>query len=150
MSLSSINSTSWSCNIFNFYAATFGVLLNSGGISGLTTFSEFPASTQILILAQLMYGYGYVTTFAFEYEKTGLGCGLPHYEQVRKITIVGAFSFFNFNLTYTMNIKIISQYLCRLNTNILLLGMDIPMILQFWNTLRPKRPVRIKKLFTAL
>ena len=56
--------------------------MNSVGPDGLTTFISLDESQQILILAQLMYGYGYVTTFAFEYEKTALECGLHDYEQV--------------------------------------------------------------------
>jgi len=68
--------------LVNFLGATFGVLLNSEGPSGLTTFINLPESNQILILAQLMYGYGYVAPFALEYEKTALDCGLFDYEQV--------------------------------------------------------------------
>lgn len=68
--------------LVNFLGATFGVLLNSEGPEGLTTFINLDESNQILVLAQLMYGYGYVTPFAFEYEKTALDCGLFDYEKV--------------------------------------------------------------------
>ena len=46
---------------------------------------ELPESNQILVLAQLMYGYGYVTPFALEYEKGPLTCGLHDYESVSSI-----------------------------------------------------------------
>lgn len=68
--------------LVNFLGATFGVLLNSMGPDGLTTFMSLPEGNQILVLAQLMYGYGYVGPFALEYEKTALDCGLLDYEQV--------------------------------------------------------------------
>ena len=45
-------------------------------------FMNPPESNQILVLAQLLYGYGYVGPFALEYEKTALDCGLFDYEQV--------------------------------------------------------------------
>ena len=48
----------------------------------LTTFVDLPESNQILVLAQLLYGYGYVGPFALEYEKTAIDCGLFDYEQV--------------------------------------------------------------------
>lgn len=65
--------------------ATFGVLTNSMGPDGLTTFMELPEGNQILVLAQLMYGYGYVGPFALEYEKTALDCGLFDYERVCRL-----------------------------------------------------------------
>jgi len=68
--------------LVNFLGATFGVLLNSMGPDGLTMFMNLPESNQILVLAQLLYGYGYVGPFALEYEKTALDCGLFDYEQV--------------------------------------------------------------------
>jgi len=68
--------------LVNFLGATFGVLSNSMGPDGLTTFINLPESNQILVLAQLLYGYGYVGPFALEYEKTALNCGLFDYEQV--------------------------------------------------------------------
>jgi len=68
--------------LVNFLGATFGVLTNSMGPDGLTTFMELPEGNQILVLAQLMYGYGYVGPFALEYEKTALDCGLFDYERV--------------------------------------------------------------------
>jgi len=68
--------------LVNFLGATFGVLLNSMGPDGLTMFMNLPESNQILVMAQLLYGYGYVGPFALEYEKTALDCGLFDYEQV--------------------------------------------------------------------
>merc|ERR1739846_61215 len=80
------------CNNINFdkinnyeycFLATFGVLLNSVDTEGsLTSFMSLPESNQILILAQLMYGYGYVGPFALEYEKSVPTCGIFEYEQV--------------------------------------------------------------------
>ena len=65
------------------FLATFGVLLNSVDTEGsLTSFMSLPESNQILILAQLMYGYGYVGPFALEYEKSVPTCGIFEYEQV--------------------------------------------------------------------
>jgi len=77
--------------LFNFLGATFGVLLNSMGPDGLTMFMNLPESNQILVLAQLLYGYGYVGPFALEYEKTALDCGLFDYEQV---VFIGRLTFF--------------------------------------------------------
>ena len=54
--------------MFNFDAATFGVLLNSEGPTGLSNFDQLTESQQIFIVPQLMYGYGYVGNFALEYE----------------------------------------------------------------------------------
>jgi len=69
--------------LVNFLGATFGVLLNSVDTEGsLTSFMSLPESNQILILAQLMYGYGYVGPFALEYEKSVPTCGIFEYEQV--------------------------------------------------------------------
>ena len=52
------------------------------GPDGLTTFMNLPEGQQILVVAHLMYGYGYVGPFALEYEKTALDCDLFDYEQV--------------------------------------------------------------------
>lgn len=68
--------------LVNFLGATFGVLSNSNGPDGLTTFNSLSEGNQILVLAQLLYGYGYVGPFALEYEKTAIDCGLFDYEQV--------------------------------------------------------------------
>jgi len=69
--------------LVNFLGATFGVLLNSVDTDGsLTNFMSLPESNQILILAQLMYGYGYVGPFALEYEDAMPTCGIFEYEQV--------------------------------------------------------------------
>lgn len=68
--------------LVNFLGATFGVLLNSEGPDGLTTFINLPEGNQILVIAHLMYGYGYVGPFALEYDKTALDCGLFDYERV--------------------------------------------------------------------
>ena len=59
------------------------MLLNSVDTDGsLTSFMSLPESNQILILAQLMYGYGYVGPFALEYEDAMPTCGIFEYEQV--------------------------------------------------------------------
>ena len=68
--------------MLNYFIATFGVLSNSMVNDELTTFVDLPESNQILVLAQLLYGYGYVGPFALEYEKTALNCGLIDYEEV--------------------------------------------------------------------
>ena len=52
------------------------------GPTGLTTFMSLSEGQQILVLAQILYGYGYSTSFAFEYEKSVPECGLFEYEQV--------------------------------------------------------------------
>ena len=78
-------------SLLKFFIATFGVLLNSMGPDGLTMFMNLPESNQILVLAQLLYGYGYVGPFALEYEKTALDCGLFDYEQV---VFIGRLTFF--------------------------------------------------------
>ena len=72
------------------FLATFGVLLNSVDTDGsLTNFMSLPESNQILILAQLMYGYGYVGPFALEYENAVPTCGIFEYEQVCVWIILG-------------------------------------------------------------
>ena len=62
------------------------------GPDGLTMFMSLPESNQILVLAQLLYGYGYVGPFALEYEKTALDCGLFDYEQV---ALIGKLTFYS-------------------------------------------------------
>ena len=63
------------------------------GPDGLTTFMNLPEGQQILVVAHLMYGYGYVGPFALEYEKTALDCDLFDYEQVC----------YQFKLTFTID-----------------------------------------------
>ena len=44
------------------------------GINGNFVFSTVPVGQKIQALAQILYGYGYITPFAFEYENPRLKC----------------------------------------------------------------------------
>jgi len=83
-------------------AATFGVLVNSMGSDGLTMFINLPEANQIKILAQLMYGHGYVGPFALEYQKDLPTCGLSAYEHVSIVTAIHVYGVHSLNIIYTI------------------------------------------------
>lgn len=63
----------------NFLGATFGILKI---FNNNFSFFDLTAGSQLLVTAQLAYGYGYVAPFALEYEDTNLGCGIPDFKGV--------------------------------------------------------------------
>jgi hypothetical protein len=53
------------------FSAWFGVFL---GINGNFVLSTVPVGQKLQAIAQILYGYGYITPFVFEYENPRLKC----------------------------------------------------------------------------
>jgi len=67
---------------FKTYLAWFGVF---GAFNGYYSVGALPIGYKFKLAAQLLYGYGFVTPFAFEYDQTNLNCGSKELESVLEV-----------------------------------------------------------------